>query len=39
MDHNQKRLDFNWKQLALWMGALIFGAVLGALNISCVNEL
>ena len=39
MDHNQKRLDFNWKQSALWMGALIFGAVLGALNISCVNEL
>ena len=39
MDHNQKRLDFNWKQLALWMSALIFGAVLGALNISCVNEL
>ena len=39
MDHNQKRLDFNWKQLALWMGALIFGAVFGALNISCVNEL
>ena len=39
MDHNQKRLDFNWKQLALWMGALIFGAVLGALNISCVTEL
>ena len=38
MDNNKKRLDFNWKQLALWMGALIFGAVLGALNISSINE-
>ena len=29
---------FNWKQLAVWMAALVVGAVLGALNISALND-
>ena len=27
MSGNEKQNAFNWKQLALWMGALIIGAV------------
>lgn len=38
MDNNKKALNFNWKQLALWMGALIIGSVLGILNIGALND-
>lgn len=38
MSGNEKQNAFNWKQLALWMGALIIGAVLGALNVTALND-
>ena len=38
MDDDKKRLGFNWKQLVLWVGALIIGSVLGAMNINGFNE-
>jgi Na+/H+-dicarboxylate symporter len=36
--NNKKGLNFNWKQLALWMGALIIGSCLGALNVNALND-
>jgi Na+/H+-dicarboxylate symporter len=30
---------FNWKQFAVWMAALVIGAVLGALNVNALNDL
>ena len=30
---------FNWKQFAVWMAALVIGAVLGALNVNAFNDL
>ena len=38
MSGNEKQNAFNWKQLALWMGALIIGTVLGALNVTALND-
>ena len=36
--NSKKGLNFNWQQLALWMGALIIGSSLGALNVDALND-
>ena len=38
MSDKKNNLNFNWKQLSLWLGALILGALLGALNINALND-
>ena len=38
MSDKKSNLNFNWKQMLLWLGALILGAILGALNISALNN-
>lgn len=38
MSENKSPRSFNWKQFTLWMSALILGAILGALNISALND-
>ncbi len=38
MSDKKSNLNFNWKQMLLWLGALILGAILGALNISALND-
>lgn len=34
-----EKKGFNWKQFAVWMAALVIGAVLGALNVNAFNDL
>ena len=38
MTENKNPQTFNWKQFAIWMTALVLGAVLGALNINVLND-
>ena len=38
MSENKSSRSFNWKQFTLWMSALILGTILGALNISALND-
>ena len=38
MSDNKKQTAFNWKQLSLWLGAMIIGAGLGALNAAALND-
>lgn len=38
MTENKNKQTFNWKQFAIWMTALLLGALLGALNINVLND-
>ena len=38
MTENKNKPTFNWKQFAIWMTALVLGALLGALNINALND-
>lgn len=38
MDGKEMENKFNWKQFCMWMSALILGSVLGAFNVSALND-